>query len=192
MKHLFTALLLWIATGLIAQEYNNQNHTDVKYETPSAHKIGVSLQLVGGPYKKFEDDNGFIARGLELNLHTNKLLFSLQFYRFSEFHLFDNSAERAQVGFKIGRQTEGKLFRFKYQAGFSYYGGRNEGFYFRNMNKNISALGLTTKVGVEIMPLPFLSISLDLETNINNQESIYMPLLKIGLGKIRPKRRKIK
>ena len=134
---------------------------------------------------KFSSTIEWLAAGLELNIVDDNLRYSLQYYRLEEFHLFDNSAERTQIGFKIGKQTEGSLIRFKYQAGVAYYNGNNSGFYFRNKIKEFHTIGLTTAVGLEYMPFSFLSIGLDLETNINKRESIYMPLLKISLGKIR-------
>jgi hypothetical protein len=45
--------------------------------------------------------------------------------------------------------------------------------------------GLAMKVGLKIIPLDFLSVGLDLQTNINPKSTVFMPMLSIGIGRLK-------
>jgi len=197
MKQLLLLALLYTSAYNLSSQVSehNINMTPIEDMTGVPPKVnrGLSVSPALGTYFNLSPANQnstWFSGGLELDFHRNDMLYTLQYYRFIEFNFFDNSAERTQIGFQIGKQSDYKLLRFVYQAGLAYYGGANVGFEYRDTYKSVSTIGLTTKVGLRFMPLSFLSIGLDLETNINSKESIYMPMFKIGIGRIRSKRNK--
>lgn len=185
MKQMTTVLLVIMSLSLCAQDMEIQNFeeirsTDIKVSKPNTFGLYVSPTI--GSYIKFNGEPGLITIGSELEFYQNKLRFSLQYYRHANLVIFGFAQERTQIGLRIGSQTEGRLFRCRYQIGLAQYKGSQVYNFFEE--NRFSTLGLTTKVGIEFKPIPFMSIAFDLETNINSEESIFMPLIKIGIGKI--------
>lgn len=158
---------------------------------------GYSINLKLGAYNDWNEDIGF-GGGVEINVLKNSFIYSADYYRFDEFTLFGSTPQYFnQVGFLIGRYRrfkDNRIFRFVYQAGIaSIWGLRNEmiredygtGEYSYYQGDNFFTVGLTTKLGIKIIPLTFFSIGVDLQTNINFKYPVYMPMITIEIGKLR-------
>ena len=193
MKQLLAAFILLYSFCLTGQMESNNEYPDskiVRVNQKLSNDFGFSLNPVLGSGAGIGSEDSWLVTGLELDVYKNNLLYSFQYYHLENYVIFGRSAHRTQVGFRLGKQTNGHLLRFRYQLGIAYYDGQYKYPTSRGEKGEVSALGLTTRIGFEYIPFSFLSIGLDVESNFNAEESILMPLLKIGIGKIRPKKRK--
>jgi hypothetical protein len=159
---------------------------------------GYSLNPKLAYYNWTEDDGGFMG-GAELNVLRNKFIYSLDYYRYEEFVLFspDPSVYYNQIGLMIGKYVGDKLFRFQYQGGIAPFWGikrtelikEGSGIFSSDYydKENFFTMGLTIKLGFKIVPSQFLSIGIDLQTNLNPERPVYMPMISIEIGKLRNK-----
>jgi hypothetical protein len=154
---------------------------------------GFSINPKLGFYNPGGDDAGFNG-GVELNVLKNKFIYSADFYRFDEFVILgpEPSEFYNQIGLMIGKYIGDELFRFQYQAGLASFWGLkrtdliSQGLFGDKYNsEKFFTIGLTTKLGFKIVPLKFLSIGIDLETNINLENIVFTPMLSIEIGKLR-------
>ena len=52
-------------------------------------------------------------------------------------------------------------------------------------SKDFIALGVATKIGFKIIPFSFLSIGIDLQANINLENTVFIPFISVEIGKLR-------
>lgn len=159
---------------------------------------GFSINPKLAYYNWTNDDGGFMG-GAEINLLQNDFVFSADYYRYEEWILFSPTPGEYfnQIGLMLGKYKGDRLFRFQYQAGLATFWGLKrtelikEGSGIFSSDKyesdNFFTIGLTTKLGFKIVPLTFLSIGIDLQTNINPENTVYMPMISIEIGKLRNK-----
>lgn len=159
---------------------------------------GYSINPKLAVYDGIENGGGFIG-GAELNVLRNKFIYSLDYYRYEEFLIFgpDPSEYYNQIGLMIGKYVGDELFRFQYQAGIAPFWGirRTElikegiGIFSSDYHEkeNFFTIGITLKLGFKIVPTSFLSIGIDLQTNMNLENTVYMPMLSVEIGKLRNK-----
>ncbi len=160
---------------------------------------GYSINPKVGFFYWTNADGGFI-KGAELNILQNNFIYSADFYQFEEFTFLGPtpSEYHNQIGVMIGKYKGDKIFRLQYQAGVAAFWGikRTEliykdpgmfSFTEKYDSKQFFTAGLTTKLGLKIIPLPFLSIGIDLQANFNPERSTYMPMISIEIGKLRNK-----
>jgi len=162
---------------------------------------GYSINPKIGFYNGFKDDAGFNG-GAELNVLKNKIIYSANFYRYEEFVIFGpQPAEHFnQIGVMIGRYKGEKIFRFQVQVGLASLWGlkrtelihKGSGIFSSDEydSKHFFTVGLITKIGFKVIPLPFLAIGIDLQRNINLENMIYTPMISIEIGKLRSKKNK--
>jgi hypothetical protein len=159
---------------------------------------GYSINSKLGLYNWIEDDAGFMG-GAELNVLKNRFIYSLDFYRYEELVIFSPTPSEYynQIGIMIGKYKGNNLFRFQYQGGLASFWGTkrtdliNKGFGLfssdKYQSKHFYTVGLIGKFGFKIIPLTFLAIGIDLQTNINLENSVYIPMISIEFGKLRSK-----
>ena len=151
-----------------------------------------------GFYNWAENDGGFI-KGIELNILKSKKIYSLDYYKYEELTLFGPTPDEpfTQLGLMIGEFKGDKFFKFQYQAGLSVFWGfkrtklikKGSGMFSSDKyeSDNFFTCGLVTKLGFKIIPFTFLAFGLDLQTNLNFENTVYMPLISIEIGKLRNK-----
>ena len=161
---------------------------------PEGYSINPKLAY----YNWTTDDGGFMG-GAEINFLQNNYIFSGDYYKYEEWVLFSPTPGEYfnQIGLMIGKYKGNRLFRFQYQAGLASFWGlkrtelikKGSGFFSSDkyQSDNFFTVGLTTKLGFKIVPLTFLSIGIDLQTNINLENTVYMPMISIEIGKLRNK-----
>lgn len=159
---------------------------------------GFSINPKLGIYNWVEDDAGFIG-GVEFHVLKNKFLYSVDFYRYEELVIFSPTPAEYynQFGAMMGKYVGEKLFRFQYQGGIAPIWGAKRTKLVKEGtgilatdyydNENFFTVGLVTKLGFKIIPATFLSIGFDLQANINLENTTYMPMISIEIGKLRNK-----
>lgn len=145
---------------------------------------GFSVNPKSGVYSaKIEAGAVF---GVETNYLRNGWMFSADFYQFHEIRLFSSDEEIfRQVGIMAGKYYGDRLFRVQLQGGIApiwQIGPRDS-----SEPENFSTVGLVLKTGFKFIPLHFLSIGLDLQSNLNPKKSLIMPLISIEFGRLRDK-----
>jgi hypothetical protein len=83
-----------------------------------------------------------------------------------------------------GKYYGDKLFRAQLQGGIAAIReiGPSE-----PSDPNFFTAGLVLKTGLKFIPLHFLSLGLDLQSNLNFKKPLFMPLLSIEIGRLRAK-----
>lgn len=159
---------------------------------------GFSINPKLGIFNWGAYDAGFNG-GFELNVFKNKFIYSADYYRFEELVLFTPSPAQYynQIGIMMGQFVGEELFRFQYQAGIApIWGIKRTGLIQEGTGllstdyydyKNFSTVGLVAKLGFKIYPAPYFSIGIDLQANINLENTVYMPMISIEIGKLRDK-----
>ena len=161
-------------------------------QTSNSKIDGLSINPKFGLYKSFGGKEGFTG-GAELNVLKHKFLYGANYYRFKELVLFESFTEYFnQFGLLVGKYNDNGIFRLQYQAGLGLLWGmkRTEiiikdppGFFNTEFeSKDFIALGFTPKIGFKIIPFSFLSIGIDLEANINLENSVFTPLISVEIG----------
>lgn len=145
---------------------------------------GFSVNPKSGIYRaKLEAGAVF---GVETNYLRNGWMFSADFFQFHEIHLFSSDEEIfRQVGIMAGKYYGDRLFRVQLQGGIApiwVTGPRDS-----SEPEKFSTVGLVLKTGFKFIPLHFLSIGLDLQSNLNPKKSLVMPLVSIEIGRLRDK-----
>jgi len=190
---ILTATLILLSLFIFSQ---NTNQTDKKTSVDKNTKttdFGFSINPKVGFYKANKDKEGFTS-GVELNVFNNESLFSADYYRFEEFTLFKSPDEYFnQIGLMVGKYNEQGNFRFQYQAGLGLMWGlkRSESIAATSLfntefeSENFTTIGFIPKLSIQIIPFSFLSLGIDFQANINKENSVFMPLISIGIGKFR-------
>ncbi len=124
--------------------------------------------------------------GAEVSIFKNRFIYSADYYSFGEFSIM---GPKPYIGFNqvsamFGRYTGDEFFRIEYQVGAGIFWGTDRPEDEWGGEKFTSA-GLTAKIGLKLVPLNFLSLGVDLQTNLNFTHSVFFPLLSIEIGKLR-------
>lgn len=128
--------------------------------------------------------NGAVL-GVETTYLRNGWMFSADFFHFQEIgYLSVTDDIYQQAGLMAGKYYGDRLFRIELQGGIAALWGIGEP---DSSEPNFSTVGLVLKTGLKFIPLHFLSIGLDLQSNINSKKPLFMPLISIELGKLRAK-----
>jgi hypothetical protein len=93
----------------------------------------------------------------------------------------------------VGKYNEQGNFRFQYQAGLGLMWGlkRSESIAATSLfntefeSENFTTIGFIPKLSIQIIPFSFLSLGIDFQANINKENSVFMPLISVGIGKFR-------
>jgi len=188
MKNLTTkTLFILVIVMLFSQISRSQNLIE-----------SFALNPKSGFYIASKYNKGFII-GMEANLSVNKLVFSIDHLYSEEFVLFSDSPHEfyRQIGLMIGKKYGRGIFQIQLTGGLAPIWGRERTELIEDNSDWLSGdlydtdkfttVGLVTKVGIKIIPLRFLSIGMDLQTNINPKKSMFMPMLSIEFGQLRSK-----
>ena len=97
----------------------------------------------------------------------------------------------------FGSYTNFRKFRLQYQAGVGTIAGLKRTKLLEKNNfiwpieyyesKNYSTLGLATRIGFKYIPFTFMSVGIDVMSNLNNEKIDLSPMLSINLGLLRQK-----
>lgn len=188
MKLLTVIFLVVLSSVVIAQQ---------NFEKYSINpQLGVAYDASTKPWTTY---------GLEVNFIGQRNLYSI-FYHFNqEMELFGEKKPEEKVnefGILIGRYHGDRIFRFEYQFGLDLIWGVNRGellstnnSYYKSLTfgnsvscyeeKNFVAFGLPLNLGVKILPLDWLAIGLDFQTNLNFEEIRFLSLLSLEFGILR-------
>ena len=134
---------------------------------------GFSINLKTGIFFGSDNINGAVL-GVETNYLTNGWIFSVDFFQFQEIQLtLCGSVEDMfrQAGVMAGKYWGHRLFRIQFQGGVA----------------SIWETGLVVKTGFKFIPLRFFSIGLDLQSNLNSEKPLFMPLVSFEFGRLRDK-----
>ena len=102
-----------------------------------------------------------------------------------------------QFGILFGSYTNFGKCRVQYQAGAGTIAGLKRTKLLEKNNfiwpieyyesKNYSTLGLATRIGFKYIPFTFMSVGIDVMSNLNNEKIDLSPMLSINLGLLRQK-----
>jgi hypothetical protein len=165
------SIFLFLSTnGLI----NGQNKID-----------GFSINPKTGP-TNFNFNGGTI--GLEINILNRHNIYSVDYYHISDYLSPYMLNTYNEIDFLIGKYIGDRFFRFQYQGGLGIFEGyKITGDYYNQKIVNFFTIGIPLKLGFKFLPAKFLSIGIDLQTNLNFQKTTVLPMLSIELGKLRNK-----
>ena len=142
----------------------------------------------------------YYAEGIEVNAFRNTTLFSIGYYSGDEYVFFGDQPDEIyrQLNLLIGKYADSKnqKFRFQYQAGIGLFWATlrtdeiKQEIFLGNIyfTKTVRTVGVPLKIGGRYMPFSFMSIGIDIQTNLNFKRSNTRPMLSIEFGNIRPKR----
>lgn len=142
-----------------------------------------------------------IFEGVELNILSNNYICSVGYYFGNDYKsaLFGpkprNIYKQANLLFGKYIDTKNEKFRFQYQGGVGVFwgeirvdehrGGKSAFIFTYYPTKKILTVGVPIKIGGRYIPFKFLSIGIDLQTNLNLKKPILRPMLSIEIGKLR-------
>lgn len=167
----------------------------LKTATSQAYFDKYSIGTKGGIYNWTEDNGGIIAGG-ELNASKNTIMYSIDYYHYSELNIWTNykSQYYNQIGLMIGKYFGEKHFRFQMQGGVAPFWGLKR----TELTKDLSAqlnerysydrffnAGLVGKLGFKLIVTTFCAVGIDFQVNVNHKASVYMPMFSIEYGKIK-------
>jgi hypothetical protein len=102
-----------------------------------------------------------------------------------------------QFGVLFGSYLDFGKFRFQYQAGVGTIAGLKRTKFLEKRtfiwpieyyeSKSYSTVGLATRIGIKYIPFTFVSIGIDVISNLNNEKIDLSPMLSINLGLLRQK-----
>ena len=145
---------------------------------------GFSINPKGGIFISPNHENGGVL-GVETNYLQNGWMFSGDFFQLQEIN-YKSSTENIyrQAGLMGGKYYGDRLFRFQLQGGIAALWELGPA---DLSDHDVTAVGFVLKTGFKFIPLHFLSIGLDLQSNLNPKRSFLMPLISIEVGKLRDK-----
>jgi len=172
MRHFASASLVIVLSSLFAPLLS-QNRT-----------TGFSINPKAGIYTA-KDEAGAVM-GIETGYLRNGWIFSVDFYQFGEIEYLSSDEDMfRQMGLMAGKYYGDRLFRVQLQGGIApiwQIGPRGD-----TEQEKFTTVGLTLKTGFKIIPLPFFSIGIDLQGNINSRKTLFMPLISLEFGRLRDK-----
>ena len=160
------------------------------------NELRFAVNPKGFWYNSLSEDEGQTL-GLELNLIDVKdIIYSIDYYAFEEFTLFEESEKFFQIGLMSGKCYGNKYLRLQLQGGLSIFSGRlktdniiSEGTgAFGNdeyEREDFITCGLVGKVGLKFIPVKYISVGVDFQANINTKNIVYMPMISFEFGKLR-------
>ncbi|MBN1182847.1 MAG: hypothetical protein JXB49_11205 [Bacteroidales bacterium] len=138
--------------------------------------------------------------GVELNGFKSHTLYSIDYYAGDDISLFATPSECFnQVDFMIGKYIGDDYFRIQGQAGLGAVWGTTRGkqLYSEGLFGTVHyekdpyfSLGIPVKLGFKVIPSRFVSLGIDVQGNANFENSLYMYMLSIEIGKLRDKKNK--
>jgi hypothetical protein len=147
-------------------------------------ETGFAINPKSGIYRA-QNESGAVL-GFETNYLRNGWMFSADFFHFQEIHLFSSDEDMfRQVGIMAGKYYGDRLFRVQLQGGIASIW--ETGYRDSSEPEKFSTVGFVLKTGFKFIPLSFLSIGVDLQSNLNNKKSLFMPLISIEFGRLRDK-----
>jgi len=169
---------------------------------------GYSFSLKGGFYDDINAGAG-IAGGYELSLRNKGFQYTLDYISAGEIIGGKSPDERfRQINLLFGKSIDFQQdkVRYIYQAGLSAFWGFERGdlisqslvpeepIYNTNYYESdkFFTAGLVMKFEAQFLATKWVSLGASLETNINPKKIIYMPMLNLQIGKIRPSYRQKK
>lgn len=143
---------------------------------------------------------GVNIKCLEADIIVNKFIvgaYGMQFKDDGFFILKVPEAHNKQFGILFGSYTNFGKCRLQYQAGVGTIAGLKRTKLLEKNNfiwpieyyesKNYSTLGLSTRIGFKYIPFTFMSVGIDVMSNLNNEKIDLSPMLSINLGLLRQK-----
>ena len=183
-KYGFTLKIIVILSLLILCSFNAESQNKIK-------GFSIDTKL----YPDFRDTYG----GLEINIFSNNYLFSLDDVYYEEFATLVTPYERCNyLSLLVGKYIGHKYFRFQYQTGISVVWGIERTnldyadcagwfcFYHYN-SKEIFTVGLPLELGFKFIPLRYIAIGFDIESNLNFDKSFILPMITLEIGILRDK-----
>jgi hypothetical protein len=167
----FTSLVI-VLTGLLTPVFSQSQTT------------GFSINPKAGIYTA-KNEAGAVM-GIETSYLRNGWMFSVDFYQFGEIEYFSSDEDMfRQMGIMAGKYYGDRLFRIELQGGIApiWQIGLREG----SEPGKFATVGLALKTGFKFIPLPFFSIGIDLQSNINPKKTLFMPLISLEFGRLRDK-----
>ena len=149
-----------------------------------------------GYFTSFNSISGAVG-GVEVNAFKNKILFSAAYFKAQHFLIFGSNPITTynQLDFLFGSYIGDEFLRLQYQIGFGAFWGVKPGFLITKGQGLFSAdtfekvsfltVGIPLKIGLKIMPANFISFGVDLQANLNIENSLLMVLFSIEVGKVR-------
>lgn len=132
---------------------------------------------------------------LGLNFFSPKNVYSGQYIHSSESLLFASSGPketRDEIGVMLGRYFGEGYLRFECQFGLGLVWGINRGEQIDNYGsgyqyeiEKFTTIGIPLKLGFKFIPAKFISIGLDLQSNINLESSYFTIFLGLEFGILR-------
>jgi len=133
--------------------------------------------------------------GIELNAFGNIYLYSIGYYYGEDYGMFrDKPTENYhQLNILMGKYevSKNKKFRFQYQVGIGAFWGiirtkvldesETNIFIDKYFAKKASTIGFPIKIGGRYIPFKFISLGIDIQTNINLAKSIIRPMLSVEI-----------
>ena len=114
---------------------------------------------------------------------------------FAEIKCFEVKEHNKQFGILFGSYTNFGKCRVQYQAGAGTIAGLKRTKLLEKNNfiwpieyyesKNYSTLGLATRIGFKYIPFTFMSVGIDVMSNLNNEKIDLSPMLSFNLGLLR-------
>ncbi len=157
---------------------------------------GFSVNPKVGTYSHFKENQGYTV-GIEFNRFKGNTIYSVDYFYIQEFTLFNSVPDDVfnQIGFMIGKYTGGEFLRIEYQGGLAPVFGKinteslsgNPGTpsYRDYKEDKFFTLGLAAKLGLKIVPLKFVSLGIDLQTNFNLKQSLFFTCLSLEIGRLK-------
>jgi hypothetical protein len=145
---------------------------------------GFSINPKAGIYAA-KNEAGAVM-GVETSYLRNGWIFSVDFYQLEEIEYFSSDEDiLRQVGIMAGKYYGDRLFRVQLQGGIApiWQIGLREG----SEPEKFTTVGFVLKTGFKVIPLPFFSIGIDLQSNLNPKKALFMPLISLEFGRLRDK-----
>ncbi len=178
MKTRIRILLIFIVSIVFSEHGFGQNKIDGYFINPKLGSCNTA-NFVG------------ILYGAETGILKNKFMFTAGYYYSLEIPVFKTPLEYYnQIGLSFGRYTGEGLLRLEYQAGLAaiWLMERTDytstGFLVGYWNtETYSRIGISLKLGFRVIPTNYLSLGLDLQTNLYPGKSVFMPMAGIAFGR---------
>jgi len=163
-----------------------------------AQSIDKYSLAVNGTLDPYADR--YYAEGVELNVFSRSFVYSMGYISGDEYVSSDQlpKEKHTMINALIGKYMDSKnqKFRFQYQAGIGLFWATlrtdeiKHEFFFGNagFTKTVRSVGVPLKIGGRYMPFSFMSIGIDIQSNLNPKRSNTRPMLSIEFGNIRSKK----
>ena len=148
-------------------------------------------------YRPYDNSDGGVTAGLELDVYKGNTLYSIDYFIFGEFTIMNPIPGDAlnQIGLMIGTFTDNKFFRIQYQGGFAAFFGKKYSesisgepgtSSYRYYEEDVFFTpGLAAKLGLKLVPFNFLSVGIDFQTNLNLKQPVFFSCLSLEVGRLK-------